>query len=313
MASDRPAATEPLEEIPCNLCGGRRARLLHERPYQPYLAQEEGAFTATTDEFQNYGRIVRCLDCGLAYTNPRPKIADIAAGYAACVDETYLSESTSRSINSHFSLNTVKRFVRSGRLLEVGASTGYFLNAARVDYEVAGLEPSEWACRIARERFGLEVHPETLESSRRFVPGSFDVVAMIDVIEHLPDPRAAVCRAAELLRPGGLLYFVTPDIGSLSARMLGGYWWGLRPAPLYYLDQSTIGKMLDSAGLEMVLIKSFGRIFSYGYWVSRLKHYPPWICGSLRWMIRWLDIGDKLLYLDTRDSVEICARKRGGS
>jgi len=225
----------------------------------------------------------------------------------------YLSESTSRSINSHLSLNTVKRFVRSGRLLEVGVSTGYFLNAARVDYEVTGLEPSDWACRIARERFGLAVYPETLESSRRFAPGSFDVVAMIDVIEHLSDPRAAVRRAVELLRPGGLLYLVTPDIGSLSARLLRGYWWGLRPAHLYYFDQSTIGRLLDSEGLEMVLSKSFGRIFSYGYWVSRLKHYPPWIYGSLRWMIRRLDIGDKLLYLDTRDSIEICARKRGRS
>ena len=311
MAPERPAATEPLEEISCNLCGSRRTRLLHERPSSPHLVPEEGVFSATTDEFQNYGRIVRCLDCGLAYTNPRPRAADIAAGYAACVDEMYLSESTSRSINSHLSLNTVKRFVRSGRLLEVGVSTGYFLNAARVDYEVTGLEPSDWACRIARERFGLAVYPETLESSRRFAPGSFDVVAMIDVIEHLSDPRAAVRRAVELLRPGGLLYLVTPDIGSLSARLLRGYWWGLRPAHLYYFDQSTIGRLLDSEGLEMVLSKSFGRIFSYGYWVSRLKHYPPWIYGSLRWMIRHLDIGDKLLYLDTRDSIEICACKRG--
>ena len=305
------AKSEPLiEQVPCNLCGGRRTRLLYERPYGSEVLPDPGHFAASTDEFQNYGRIVRCLDCGLAYTNPRPKSGALLQGYSSCVDELYLSESTSRSINSHLSLNTIKRFVRSGRLLEVGASTGYFLNAARADFEVEGLEPSEWACRVAREKFGLEVRTESLESTRRFAPGSFDVVAMIDVIEHLSDPRQAVARAAELLRPGGVLYLVTPDIGSFSARLLRGYWWGLRPAHLYYFDKATLGRLLDTAGLEAVLSKSFGRIFSYGYWTSRLRNYPRRLHGSLLGLIRRLDIEGKLLYLDTRDSMEICARKR---
>jgi 2-polyprenyl-3-methyl-5-hydroxy-6-metoxy-1,4-benzoquinol methylase len=88
---------------------------------------------------------------------------------------------------------------------------------------VAGLEPSQWACAQARERFRLDCYPETLEQSTRFAPASFDVVAMIDVIEHLSDPAAAIRRAAELLRPGGVLYLVTPDIDSLSAKVLRSY------------------------------------------------------------------------------------------
>ncbi|MEK7858373.1 MAG: class I SAM-dependent methyltransferase [Elusimicrobiota bacterium] len=298
-----------LEEVPCNLCGSRRARPLYERPYRLGGLSECAAFVATTDEFSDYGRVVRCLDCGLAYTNPRPTPAELLRGYASCVDEAYLAEGSSRSINAHLSLSTIKRFAAKGRLLEVGSSSGYFLNAARVDFDVAGLEPSEWACRLARERYKLDVHAESLESTTRFADGSFDVVALIDVIEHLSDPQAALHKAARLLKPGGLLYMVTPDIDSLSSWLLRGHWWGLRPAHIYYFDRRTLGAMVEKAGLKTTLAKSFGRIFTYGYWASRLRHYPAPVHAAVQRVIQTFDIADKFLYLNTRDSVELCARK----
>ncbi|MBI3549001.1 MAG: class I SAM-dependent methyltransferase [Elusimicrobia bacterium] len=299
-----------LEHIPCNLCGSERSVVEFHRPYKLDTVSECATYAATTDEFQSYGRIVRCRDCGLVYTDPRPAPGALLKGYEECVDEAYLSESSSRSINAHLSLNTLKRFCRTGKLLEVGASTGYFLNAARVDFDVAGLEPSEWACRIAREKFKLDVYPESFDATKRFEPASLDVISMIDVIEHLSDPLAAVRRAAELLKPGGVLYLVTPDVGSLSASLLRGYWWGLRPAHIYYFDKHTLRRLLEKAGFQVVLSKSFGRIFSWGYWASRLRHYPGFIYNPVRGIIRGLDIEDKLLYLDTRDSIEICARKK---
>lgn len=294
--------------MPCNVCGSSRSRLLYHRPYRAEGAAAD--FAATTDEFNAYGRVVRCLDCGFAYTNPRPNAAALVSGYVHCADEDYALESSSRSINAHFSLSTIKRFVKKGKLLEIGSAAGYFLNAARADFEVVGLEPSQFACREARERFRLDCHPETLEQSTRFAPGSFDVVAMIDVIEHLSDPASAVRRAAELLRPGGLLYLVTPDISSLSAKLLRSYWWGLRPAHIYYFDEGTLKTLLEKAGLETKLVKSFGRIFTLGYWASRLRNYPRPIHGLVSWAIERLDVADKFTYLDTRDSIELCAVKR---
>lgn len=298
-------AEPALESAPCPLCGGDRSVKLFDRPY---ALDSLSDCAATTDRFGHYGRIVRCLDCRLAFTNPRPTAKALLAGYGACVDETYREESSSRSINAHLSLNVIKRFAKGGRLLEVGSATGYFLNAARADFEVVGLEPSSWACAVARERFRLDVHAETLETDR-FPPSSFDVVAMIDVVEHLTDPKAALARAAGWLKPGGILYLVTPDVGSLSAKILRGGWWGLRPAHLVYFDRETLGRALGEAGLKVVFEKSFGRIFSWSYWASRLKNYPAPIHRAARAIIKLLDIGDKPLYLDTRDSMELCARK----
>jgi len=306
-------ANQGLEEVACCLCESGRSQVLCHRPGAPSALSDGKAFNATTDRFQDYGRIVRCLDCGHVYTNPRPTRRHLAQEYATCVDEEYLTESSSRSINAHLSLNTIKRFVRSGRMVEVGASVGYFLNAARVDFEVTGLEPSQWACRIARERFQLNMLEAPVDGLARFAADSLDVVVMVDTIEHLADPPQAIALAARTLKPGGLLYLVTPDIASLSARLLGRYWWGLRPAHIHYFSRDSLRRMLCAESLDMVCETSFGRIFSYGYWVSRLRHYPAPLYRGLISCIRIFGVEDKFLYLNTRDSLEVCARKRQGA
>lgn len=296
-----------MEEVPCNLCGNAEAVEVYNRPITAESLSADCA--ATTDEFKDYGRIVRCSGCGLVYTNPRPTREELLKGYGACVDDTYVQESSSRSINGHLSLSVIKRFVRSGKLLEIGGSTGYFLNAARTDFDVMGLEPSQWACSIAKERFRLDMTCGSVETAN-FPKNSFDVIALIDVIEHLCDPRATIERAVGWLKPGGILYLVTPDIGSLSAKVLRGSWWGLRPAHIYYYDRSTMKRLLDECGLDIVLTKSFGRIFSLDYWATRMRNYPALIYRGLRGAIGALSMEHKLVYIDTRDSMEICARKR---
>jgi 2-polyprenyl-3-methyl-5-hydroxy-6-metoxy-1,4-benzoquinol methylase len=303
-ASSGPAG---LEEVGCNLCGADDFKVLYDSPYDTDDARGVADYVATTNRYGRYGRVVRCLRCGLVYTNPRPRPETLHEGYAEAVDTEYAEEDFSRSINAHMALRTIKKFVRSGRLLDVGCATGYFLNAARLDFDVHGVEPSRWAVNYARERLGLPVTHGTLDHAE-LEPG-FDVVSLNDVIEHVSDPRAALQRVHALLKPGGLVYLVTPDVAGLAARVLRGRWWGLRPAHVFYFSTATLSRLLRECGLEPVLVRSYGRIFTYGYWLSRLQGYPAPIHRTVGRVIDLLGVEEKLLYLDTRDSVEVCARK----
>jgi 2-polyprenyl-3-methyl-5-hydroxy-6-metoxy-1,4-benzoquinol methylase len=297
-----------LELVPCNLCGRDDNSVLFNSPLR--VSEREAAdFMASTDRFDRYGQIVRCRSCGLVYANPRPIPRQLHEGYARSEDVDYAREASSRSINAHISLHTIKRFVERGRILDVGCSTGYFLNAARLSFEPYGIEPSRWAVSFARDVLSLDVRLGSLEDAD-FPEGWFDVVTMNDVIEHLPDPRSCLSRTHELLRARGLLYIVTPNIASLSARLLRGRWWGLRPAHLYYFSTRTLEAMLDATGFETVFKKSFGRIFTYSYWASRLSNYPRPVSSTARTLVRKLKIEDKFLYLDTRDTVELCAVRK---
>jgi 2-polyprenyl-3-methyl-5-hydroxy-6-metoxy-1,4-benzoquinol methylase len=203
----------------------------------------------------------------------------------------------------------LKRYAHSGRLLDVGCATGYFLNAARLDFETQGIELSEWAALYARERLRLDVVNAGLDEAS--LPAEhFDVVTLNDVIEHFTDPRAALLRIQGLLRPGGLLYLVTPNIESLSARILRGRWWGLRPAHVFYFSPATLTALLRETGFEVELVKSYGRMFTWGYWLSRLRNHPAPIYRGLAAVVGALGLDTKFLYIDTRDSMEVCARKR---
>lgn len=295
-----------LTTVDC-LCGSKDFKVLHHRPYagEGALAAD---FLATTDCFDNYGRIVRCRSCSLVYTNPRPDDSAVSHGYADSEDRQYSEQSANRSINAHISIATIRRFSSGGRLLEVGCAMGYFLNAARTDFAVEGVELSRWAAAEAKRRFGLPVRAGTIAGGD-FASESFDVVALIDVIEHLTDPVRMIEDCRRLLKPGGLLYIVTPDIDSFSARVLRGQWWGLRPAHIYYFSRQTLSRLIESRGFEISLVRSFGRIFTMGYWVSRLKNYPWFIHRPLALAFSALDLGDKILYLNTRDTMELVAKK----
>ena len=294
-----------LAEVPCNLCGSKDSRV---RFFVPETKEADGSFRATTDVYGAFGRIVECTHCRLVYTNPRPAAAELLADYAATEDAEYVGEDSSRSINAYFSLHTIQRFVREGRLLDVGCSTGYFLNAARINFEPTGVEPSHWAAEFARRQLHLNVTEGSLETAQ-FPSNHFDVVTLSDVIEHLPDPLNTLREVHRILRPGGWIYVVTPDIASITARLMGKRWWGLRPAHIYYFSQETLKRMLESAGFRITLMQRFGRAFSCGYWQSRLRHYSSWVNRFLQWIITSLGISHKLVYINTMDSMECCAQK----
>lgn len=297
-----------LEEVSCNLCGSPEAEGLF-RSEDGFAGGEAAHFAASTDLFGAYGTIVRCRACGLVFTNPRPRPESLLAEYRRNSDEDYFSESESRCINAYLCLAVLRRFIRSGRLVDIGCSTGFFLSAARVGFEVAGVEPSEHGRAFARDQLHLpRLAPTLPELGAR--DGEFDAATLIDVIEHLADPLGALREVSRILRPGGYAYLVTPDIESLSARLLRGKWWALRPAHIYYFSRRTLTRALEKAGFEVVLVRSYGRIFTWGYWLSRLANYPRPVYGAAEAFIRLFGLQDKFLYLDTRDSIQVVARKR---
>jgi 2-polyprenyl-3-methyl-5-hydroxy-6-metoxy-1,4-benzoquinol methylase len=116
-----------------------------------------------------------------------------------------------------------------GRVLDVGCGNGTFLCRMRgLGWEVAGVDFDPEAVRVAREVHGLDARCGSLDSAG-FEPASFDLVALIHVLEHLPEPRAALAAAARLLRPGGTLALVTPNFASLDSRIHRSDWRPLEP------------------------------------------------------------------------------------
>ncbi len=81
---------------------------------------------------------------------------------------------------------------------------------------------------------------------------------MWHVLEHLPDPAAAIARAAELLRPGGRLLVSVPNVDSLQARLGGERWFHLDlPRHLFHFGPRSLSAMVERAGLQVARIGHF--------------------------------------------------------
>jgi SAM-dependent methyltransferase len=138
-----------------------------------------------------------------------------------------------------------------GRLLDVGCATGDFLAAAQErSWAAQGVELSGHAAAVARRR-GVDVRVGTLRNAR-FPDASFDVVTMLDVIEHLNDPMAELKEVRRVLRPGGIICVETPNWDSIYRRVLGRRWAALQPRlHLLYFDSTTLREAVGRAGFHV--------------------------------------------------------------
>lgn len=184
-----------MEFVPCPSCGRLEA---HE------LADEFGL------------GVKRCLHCDLVYVSPRLRenqghyhgtLESITRKYGAVLRG---EKPHNRDPNYRQELEVLARFRPSGKLLDVGTHCGFFLRMARgMGWELHGVEPSP-AAELARQHFGLEVHRGTLEALA-FPADSFDVVTLIDVIEHLERPLGLLAEVRRILKPDGIVFVKTPN------------------------------------------------------------------------------------------------------
>jgi len=96
-------------------------------------------------------------------------------------------------------------------VLELGSGHGGFVAMmAEAGYHAQGLELSPWLVAWSQDLFQIPMLQGPLEQ-QHLPPHSLDVVVLMDVLEHLPDPEGTMRQAASLLRPRGFFLVQTPD------------------------------------------------------------------------------------------------------
>ena len=265
------------EYVSCSLCGRDDWQLRFRATSNGSAGVDLGAFRCTSSGYGQHPQIVQCRYCSYVYANPRWMGRELLDAYAAVEDETYVQERTGRVLTFRRHLQALHRFtgVADGRrLLDVGAYIGVFVEVAReAGWDACGVEPSQWAVSQAQQR-GLPVMQGTQETLR-VGAGTFDVVTMWDVIEHVGDPPAELAQAHRFLKPGGLLAVHTMDVDSLFARLMGPRWPWLMEMHIHYFSARTLAQMLQKEGFEVLASGAQGRYLRLGYLASRLRGLNP--------------------------------------
>ncbi|OGM12858.1 hypothetical protein A3D84_02335 [Candidatus Woesebacteria bacterium RIFCSPHIGHO2_02_FULL_42_20] len=270
----------------CNLCGSQNFRV-----FLKGTASRKYFLSATSQEYVG-GQIVRCSRCGLVYRHSIPPAAILEREYSRHAETAYLESQKERSRSFARSLLEIKKYMPSGKLLDVGSAAGLFLNEAKkVGFEVLGVEPNKYLANYAHKTFSLKVYQKTFDKFD--IPErSIDIVTFWDVLEHLPNPLAALRKTHRILARGGVAVINYPDINSLPARLLGRHWWFVISGHLYYFTPQTISKMLREAGFKVIRDKRHFQILSLSYLFTRLGRYSKNVGSKLSLFSKKLGIGN---------------------
>jgi len=199
---------------------------------------------------------------------------------------------------------------RKGKLLDVGCATGFFLEiAGQLGWEAKGIEISAFACEFARRHMSVDIMCGSLAQAE-LIPESFDVITMWDFIEHCPDPSTELAHAHRLLKPGGLLALTTPNISSVSARIWGARWMGIKQGEhLYYFSPATIKRLLLKHHLVPIRVKHVGKYIDVDFFIKRTGQYSATVQRLLSRASRWLGVSDVIIYVNPFDIMLVYARK----
>ena len=160
--------------------------------------------------------ILRCEQCGLGRAETMgfdPKsyyTSDYFSGERPDGYADYIG--TENILRREFAgtVEFIRKFRASGRLLDVGCAYGFFLHEAKRFFDVSGIELAEDAAEHCR-RSGLNVFTGQADETLLGRLGTTDVIVLLDVIEHLPSPRDTIALLVNHLDPGGIIVITTGD------------------------------------------------------------------------------------------------------
>jgi len=289
-------------EVDCPVCSENDYKVL----YPDTLGKNPPIFGYKwVPEIRKMYRTVRCNSCGHVYCSPR--LEDMYKYYQDVIDEDYLKNEALRTQTAKHVLPTIRRFVPSGRLLDVGCSTGDFLSVARDFYDVEGLELSDWALEIAKKR-GLTIHKKKL-SEMTGTGCLYDIITMWGVIEHLEYPLIEMQNVNHLLNKGGIACFWTGNIDSIYAKLFGRNWWYILGQHIQLFSKRSLDRLMHDTGFERLSIGIYPYVMSFKYLGISLSRYP--FVGTLaKKLFRLMGLEKRTFTLKKSDEMFAIYRKK---
>lgn len=264
---------------PCWICGSTTTQSWKGRSLDSSLRPED--LRVTDSRYGMTLALRRCLTCGFVFA-VGDELSELTSLYERVEDDEYERSQGPRRQQMRWLLDRALEVrPEAHSLLDVGAGMGLLVaEARRRGLQATGIEPSHSFVKRALEVNGVELIQGVLPHPAVGTE-EFDLLLLIDVIEHVSDPVGLLRCCASALAQQGAMIIVTPDVASPAARLLGHRWWHFRFAHVGYYDRCTLARAADLANL--VLLRSFRArwALSVGYLAERVARYLP-VDGFLR-------------------------------
>ncbi len=229
--------------------------------------------------------LMHCPGCGMQWLDPQPDDETLGRIYRqeyydawGVQDNADATRALKRAMFRRLLGPVALRHGPGSRLLDCGAALGYLMEeAAAAGLEPYGIELSEFGANAIAGRFGTDRVFQGPFEQAEFAGVNqdfFDVITMIDFLEHVREPAAVLSKAFRLLRPGGSLVILTPDASSWSCRLMGPRWLHYKVEHLSYFTRSSLLHLLGQEGFVEFGVGRAIKTMNLHYVAHQLGKYP---------------------------------------
>lgn len=197
----------------------------------------------------------KCNSCNLIYISPRPSLEEIVNVYGH--DQAHISASDHiaqeypKKLHAIHSLNIIKKYIKTGDLLEIGSGAGYFLTQAQAaGFSAHGIELNPVQADFIRNirKIPCIETPLNIDS---FGTKTFDVIYHSDVLSHFYDPIQAMHNMHAKLKPGGYLIFETGNIADIDPKYYTVFNAMQYPDHLFFFGKKSLDNLLALTGFSV--------------------------------------------------------------
>lgn len=262
-----------LESVRCGVC--------ESDDWVVYASGKDYEYYTSEDTFH----IVKCKVCGNLYLNPRPVREELSRIYPP----NYYAYNYDTSINpialkakdflDRRKVNTWLNYLEGDRqtltFLDVGCGNGRYLKMLHrlgvPKSQLYGIEMSQAAIASLQQEGYQGFYGRLEDVDAKLPENTFDLIVLLQVIEHVESPRTTVQTLSRLLRPGGILVLETPNTQSLDVTLFRqGYWGGYHfPRHWNLFDRATLTRLVTAANLQ---VKDIQFLPSPAFWILSYHH-----------------------------------------
>ncbi len=210
--------------------------------------------------------IYSCKHCGFRFTQAFPVASEIGVYYEA---PSYISHTDTHKGLMNGIYHRVRSYMlrrkaklveqqcgkKQGRLLDVGAGTGYFATTMQQrGWQVDAIEKSADARSAGNTLFGLQMMPDEALFTQPIA--TYDVITLWHVLEHIEPLKQSCEQLKKLLKPDGILVVALPNCSSYDAKHYGKEWAAYNvPRHLWHFTPTTLATLASAMGFAVKEMK----------------------------------------------------------
>ena len=186
----------------------------------------------------------------------------------------------------NYKIEIVKKFIKTGSLLEIGSAFGVFAYQAKTaGFKVDAIEMDQRCCEHLRKVIGVNAVKSDRPDKAVEAMEPHDVIALWHVLEHLPNPWECLAAMARNIKPGGILVIATPNPEAFQFRVMGVRWPHIdAPRHIHLIPNKLLIEYLERFNFQPALLtandkdaRSWNRFGWQRYLMNRFSN--KWLQG----------------------------------